>query len=98
MTSENGPEKKPTPGHLGQGPSVFSHDTPYIRKADLENHNKDGGLWVVIDGRVYDIHDLKMQAPTAIYLQELEKYSGTLKSRLSCLLYYTFFLPFSMRG
>ena len=34
-----------------------------IRKADLENHNKDGGLWVVIHGRVYDVQDFKSQAP-----------------------------------
>lgn len=82
MISENGPERKLTPGHLGQGQSMFSHDSPYIRKADLENHNRDGGLWVVVDGRVYDIHDLKMQAPTAIYVQELDKYSGISKSWL----------------
>ncbi|CAB4065719.1 HERC2 [Lepeophtheirus salmonis] len=30
---------------------------PNIRKADLENHNADGGLWVIIHGRVYDIKD-----------------------------------------
>ena len=34
-----------------------------IRRADLENHNKDGGLWIVIDGRVYDVQDFKNQAP-----------------------------------
>lgn len=33
-----------------------------IRKADLENHNKDGGFWTVIDGRVYDIKDFQAQA------------------------------------
>ena len=38
-------------------------DVPQIRKADLENHNKDGGLWVVIHGRVYDVHEFKTQAP-----------------------------------
>ena len=30
-----------------------------IRRADVENHNRDGGLWVVIAGRVYDVHDFK---------------------------------------
>ncbi|QQP57480.1 Uncharacterized protein FKW44_002489, partial [Caligus rogercresseyi] len=30
---------------------------PNIRKADLENHNADGGLWVIIHGKVYDIKD-----------------------------------------
>ncbi|KAK7486952.1 hypothetical protein BaRGS_00021768, partial [Batillaria attramentaria] len=38
-------------------------DVQMIRKVDLENHNKDGGLWVVIHGKVYDIHDFKSQAP-----------------------------------
>ena len=36
---------------------------PIIRKADLENHNCDGGLWVVIHGKVYDVHDFKTSAP-----------------------------------
>ena len=32
---------------------------PVIRRAEFENHNKDGGLWLVIDGKVYDIQDFK---------------------------------------
>ena len=39
---------KPEFGSDGSGVNV-------IRKADLENHNKDGGLWIVIDGKVYDV-------------------------------------------
>ncbi|XP_070553640.1 E3 ubiquitin-protein ligase HERC2-like isoform X2 [Ptychodera flava] len=38
-------------------------DVPLIRKADLENHNKDGGLWIVIHGKVYDVKDFQSQAP-----------------------------------
>ncbi|XP_012936715.1 E3 ubiquitin-protein ligase HERC2 [Aplysia californica] len=38
-------------------------DSQMIRKADLENHNKDGGLWVVIHGKVYDLQDFRDQAP-----------------------------------
>ncbi|XP_038055580.1 E3 ubiquitin-protein ligase HERC2-like [Patiria miniata] len=38
-------------------------DVPLIRKADLENHNKDGGLWVVINGKVYDLKDFHCTAP-----------------------------------
>ena len=38
-------------------------DAPLIRKADLDNHNRDGGLWVVIHGRVYDVHDFQATAP-----------------------------------
>jgi len=40
-----------------------TEEVPLIRKADLENHNKDGGLWVVIHNKVYDIQDFKAQAP-----------------------------------
>lgn len=40
----------------------YQEDVQIIRKADLENHNKDGGMWIVIHGKVYDIHDFKSQA------------------------------------
>ena len=36
-------------------------DITFIRPEDLENHNKDGGLWVVIHGKVYDLQDFKDQ-------------------------------------
>ena len=36
-------------------------DVTFIRPEDLENHNKDGGLWVVIHGKVYDLHGFKDQ-------------------------------------
>lgn len=39
-----------------------NEEVTLIRKADLENHNKDGGFWTVIDGRVYDIKDFQAQA------------------------------------
>ena len=32
---------------------------PMIRKADLENHNKDGGQWIVVHGHVYDLEDFR---------------------------------------
>nr|CAD7262173.1 unnamed protein product [Timema shepardi] len=34
-------------------------DAPMIRKADLENHNRDGGLWIVINRKVYDVQDFR---------------------------------------
>lgn len=34
-------------------------ELPLIRKADLENHNRDGGLWVVMNNKVYDIQDFR---------------------------------------
>ena len=48
------------PDHYQQKPV---EEVTLIRKADLENHNKDGGMWVVIHGKVYDIQDFKIQAP-----------------------------------
>lgn len=51
------------PGVLTCRSSFVSHknyeDLPLIRKADLENHNLDGGLWVVINNKVYDIQDFR---------------------------------------
>ena len=38
-------------------------DLLQIRKSDLENHNKDGGSWVVIHGKVYDLHLFRQYAP-----------------------------------
>ena len=34
-------------------------DVPVIRKDDLQNHNKEGGLWIVIHGRVYNAEQFK---------------------------------------
>lgn len=37
----------------------FHDDLPLINKADLENHNEDGGLWVVVNNKVYDVQDIR---------------------------------------
>jgi hypothetical protein len=37
----------------------FSYSSTHIRPEEFENHNKDGGLWLIIDGKVYDIQDFK---------------------------------------
>ena len=42
-----------TSGGTGSG------DVPSVRKADLENHNKDGGHWMVLKGKVYDVQDFR---------------------------------------
>ncbi|PKU46171.1 e3 ubiquitin-protein ligase herc2 [Limosa lapponica baueri] len=60
---------------VGQAPNTYSsfftgqscrnnEEVTLIRKADLENHNKDGGFWTVIDGKVYDIKDFQTQSLT----------------------------------
>ncbi|CAG5129600.1 unnamed protein product, partial [Candidula unifasciata] len=49
-------------------------DAQMIRKADLENHNKDGGLWIVVHGKVYDVHDFKSQAPCGA--ETLQEWAG----------------------
>ncbi|CAH1964040.1 unnamed protein product [Acanthoscelides obtectus] len=55
-----------------------SHDDlPLIRKADLENHNLDGGKWVVINGKVYDIQDFRCDNPAVTeHLQKLHSGAG----------------------
>ena len=40
-----------------------SDDIPCVRKADLENHNKDGGHWIVVEGKVYDVQDFNNHEP-----------------------------------
>lgn len=37
-----------------------SEEMTLIRKADIENHNRDGGLWVPFNNKVYDILDLRL--------------------------------------
>ncbi|KAG8176599.1 hypothetical protein JTE90_026848 [Oedothorax gibbosus] len=49
-------------------------ECPVILKVDLENHNKDGGLWTVIHGKVYDLQDFKHQAPCGI--ENIEQHAG----------------------
>ncbi|XP_068082847.1 E3 ubiquitin-protein ligase HERC2 [Anabrus simplex] len=49
-------------------------DLPFIRKADLENHNRDGGLWIVINRKVYDVQDFRSQAPCSSGV--LQRYAG----------------------
>lgn len=57
------------PGILQSRTSHYLHktheDLPLVRKADLENHNLDGGLWVVINNKVYDVQDYRL---VVIYL------------------------------
>lgn len=38
-------------------------DLPTITKADLENHTRDGGSWIVVSGKVYDVKDFKLSSP-----------------------------------
>uniref|UniRef100_A0A8C9RA53 E3 ubiquitin-protein ligase HERC2 n=1 Tax=Scleropages formosus TaxID=113540 RepID=A0A8C9RA53_SCLFO len=56
------------PGIMGSFFTIQSsrsnEEVSLIRKADLENHNKDGGFWTVIDGKVYDIKDFQAQSLT----------------------------------
>lgn len=53
------------PGITQTRPNNYSHkihdDLPLIRKADIDNHNLDGGLWLIIHNRVYDIQDFRYE-------------------------------------
>lgn len=41
--------------NVGKG----TEELPLVRRADLENHNLDGGRWVVIEDKVYDVQDFQ---------------------------------------
>lgn len=51
-----------------------SEELPLIRRADLENHNLDGGLWIVINNKVYDVQDFRCE--NACTMDLLQKYAG----------------------
>nr|XP_057930110.1 E3 ubiquitin-protein ligase HERC2 isoform X4 [Doryrhamphus excisus] len=56
--------------------SKNNEEVSLIRKADLENHNKDGGFWTVIDGRVYDIKDFQAQSQSLTGNSILAQFAG----------------------
>ncbi|CAB0032033.1 unnamed protein product [Trichogramma brassicae] len=46
---------------------LFIQDEPsLIRWADLVNHNRDGGFWVVVNNSVYDVQDISGYDATSI--------------------------------
>ena len=32
-----------------------------VSQEDIDNHNKEGGLWIIINNRVYDVQSLASQ-------------------------------------
>ncbi|KAF7266968.1 hypothetical protein GWI33_019752 [Rhynchophorus ferrugineus] len=66
------------PGISQTRPPNVSHklydDLPLIRKADLENHNLDGGRWLVLNNRVYDVQDFRNDNSSITDM--LQKYTG----------------------
>eukprot|EP00118_Oscarella_pearsei_P022140 m.252836 g.252836 ORF g.252836 m.252836 type:complete len:3992 (+) comp40356_c1_seq2:177-12152(+) len=55
-------------------PKTDANDVSLIRRDDLENHNKAGGFWVVIRGKVFDLHEFKTKAPCG--KESLEKFAS----------------------
>lgn len=45
-----------------------------IRWADLENHNRDGGLWIVVNNNVYDVQDFCHEGTCT--LEIFHRYAG----------------------
>lgn len=68
----------------GKTPSVRSlseySEYPIISKADIDNHNKDDGMWVIIDGKVYNLEKFVAGAPCGV--EALRAYAG--KPHLGC--------------
>ena len=48
-------------------------EVPMIRKADLENHNKDGGQWIVVHGHVYDLEDFRSASAPLSDCEDISK-------------------------
>ncbi len=40
------------------GLSVPESGSTVVSQEDIENHNKEGGCWIIIHGRVYDVKQL----------------------------------------
>ncbi len=75
--------------------SKNNEEVSLIRKADLENHNKDGGFWTVIDGKVYDIKDFQAQSQSLTgnsILGKVKKYIFRIRCKI--ISQNTFFLLF----
>lgn len=52
-----------------------NHDElPLIKGADVENHNLDGGLWTIINNKVYDVQDFRCD--NVSFMETLHKYAG----------------------
>ncbi|XP_067368465.1 E3 ubiquitin-protein ligase HERC2 isoform X5 [Channa argus] len=69
--------------------SKNNEEVSLIRKADLENHNKDGGFWTIIDGKVYDIKDFQAQSQSLTGNSILAQFAGedpvvALEAALQC--------------
>lgn len=47
-----------------------SEDSKLIRKADVENHNRDGGLWIVWNKKIYDFHNIRF----VVVLMKLQRF------------------------
>lgn len=66
------------PGMSTPQSSVFPHknydDLPLIKRADIENHNMDGGLWIIISNKVYDVQDFRCD--NSQIMETLQKYAG----------------------
>ncbi|XP_015606913.1 E3 ubiquitin-protein ligase HERC2 isoform X2 [Cephus cinctus] len=64
------------PQHANKMP--VQDEPSLIRWADLENHNRDGGLWIVINNNVYDVQDFRYEGATntSSALETLQRITG----------------------
>ncbi|XP_073987726.1 E3 ubiquitin-protein ligase HERC2 isoform X1 [Rhodnius prolixus] len=60
-----------TNGSVGTAKTKSADEMSFIRKADLENHNRDGGLWILLNNKVYDIQDLRCDDTRSDLVQKL---------------------------
>ena len=46
---------------IGISAGVTSSQCDVVSQEDIDNHNKEGGMWIIINSRVYDVQPLAFQ-------------------------------------
>ncbi|XP_049295397.1 probable E3 ubiquitin-protein ligase HERC2 [Anopheles funestus] len=62
------------PGIISRGASKampLQEESVLIRRSDIDNHIRDGGSWVIINGNVYDVKDYTPENPLTQELLQL---------------------------
>lgn len=70
------------PQHGARAPGLDENSV--IRWADLENHNRDGGFWVVLNNKVYDVQDLRCEGTTGNAVDMLNRVLNGESGGVSC--------------
>ena len=61
--STNHPRSSNSSSNISNSNNNNQNELPTILLCDFENHNKDGGLWTLLDGKIYDVQDFRARNP-----------------------------------